>query len=218
MHGIILPTFGLPIHTALTLYVIAAIIVFSLVLKGGLTLVPGKTQSIVEVIFETFEGLADEMMGHKGKKLIPFVLTFFLFIFISNAFGLIPGLAPPTANFNTTLALALIVFASTHIIGLKEHGIGYVKHFTGPIWWLAPLILFIEIFANIARPISLSLRLFGNMMGHEMLVFVFLILMPYAYPLLAFATILGVLVVVLQALVFSILAMAYLGGALEEAH
>ena len=112
----------------------------------------------------------------------------------------------------------MIVFASTHIIGIKEHGIGYIKHFTGPIWWLAPLILFIEIFANIARPISLSLRLFGNMMGHEMLVFVFLILMPYAYPLLAFATILGVLVVVLQALVFSILAMAYIGGALEEAH
>lgn len=218
MHGIILPTFGLGIHTALMLYVMAAIIVFSLVLKGGLRLVPGKTQSIVEVIFETFEGLAEEMMGHKGRKLLPFVLTFFLFIFISNVFGLIPGLAPPTANFNTTLALALIVFASTHIIGIKEHGIGYIKHFLGPIWWLAPLMFFIEIFAHIARPISLSMRLFGNMMGHEMLVVVFLILMPYAYPLLAFATILGVLVVVLQALIFSILAMAYIGGALEEAH
>lgn len=218
MHGIILPTFGLGIHTALMLYVMAAIIVFSLVLKGGLRLVPGKAQSIVEVIFETFEGLAEEMMGHKGRKLLPFVLTFFLFIFISNVFGLIPGLAPPTANFNTTLALALIVFASTHIIGIKEHGIGYIKHFLGPIWWLAPLMFFIEIFAHIARPISLSMRLFGNMMGHEMLVVVFLILMPYAYPLLAFATILGVLVVVLQALIFSILAMAYIGGALEEAH
>ena len=218
MHAIILPDFGLPIHTALMLYVSAAIIIFSLVLKGSLRLVPGKAQAITELILDTFVGLSEEMMGHKGKKFVPFIFTFFIFILVSNIFGLIPGLAPPTANLNTTLALALIVFVTTHIIGVKEHGLGYFKHFLGPIWWLAPLMLFIEIFSHIARPVSLSMRLFGNMMGHEMLVLVLLVLMPYAYPLLAFATVLGVLVVVIQALVFAILAMAYIGGALEEAH
>lgn len=218
MHGIILPDFGLPIHTALMLYVSAVIIVFSLVLKGSLALIPGKAQAVTELILDTFVGLSEEMMGHKGKKFAPFILTFFIFILVSNIFGLIPGLAPPTANLNTTLALALIVFVTTHVIGVKERGIGYFKHFLGPIWWLAPLMLFIEIFSHIARPVSLSMRLFGNMMGHEMLVVVLLVLMPYAYPLLAFATVLGVLVVVIQALVFAILAMAYIGGALEEAH
>ena len=218
MHGIILPDFGLPIHTALMLYVSAAIIIFSLVLRGSLRLVPGKAQAIVELILDTFVGLSEEMMGHKGKKFVPFILTFFIFILVSNMFGLVPGLQPPTANLNTTLGLALIVFFTTHIVGIKEHGFGYVKHFLGPIWWLAPLMLFIETFAHIARPFSLAMRLFGNMMAHEMLVVVLLILMPYAFPLLAFATVLGILVVVIQALIFSILAMAYIGGALEEAH
>lgn len=216
--AIILPSFGLPIHTALMLYVSAAIIVFSLVLKGSLRLVPGKAQAITEFILDTFTGLAEEMMGHKGKKFVPFILTFFIFILVSNMLGLVPGLAPPTANLNTTLALALIVFVTTHIVGLKAHGVGYFKHFLGPIWWLIPLMFFIEIFGHIARPVSLSMRLFGNMMGHEMLIGVLLALMPYAYPLLAFATVLGVLAVVIQAVIFSLLAMAYIGGALEEAH
>jgi F-type H+-transporting ATPase subunit a len=111
-----------------------------------------------------------------------------------------------------------MVFLATHIIGLKEHGIKYIKHFTGPIWWLVPLMLPLEIIGHFARPLSLSLRLFGNMMGHERIVGVLLILMPLAYPMLAFSTVLGILVIFIQAFVFTLLAMMYIGGALEEAH
>lgn len=214
----ILPTFGLEVHTALMLYVSVGLCIFSYVIKGRLELVPGKVQSVVELIFETFAGLAEEVMGHKGRKFVPFILTFFLFILISNVLGLIPGLAPPTANLNTTLGLALIVFVFTHIVGIREHGFAYIKHFTGPSVWLAPLMFPIEIFGHLARPVSLSMRLFGNMMGHELLVGVLLILMPYAYPLLALITALGVLVVIIQAFVFALLATAYIGGALEGAH
>jgi F-type H+-transporting ATPase subunit a len=218
-HGlIILPTFGLETHTAFMLYVSVALCIFSYVIKGKLELVPGKVQAIVEIIIETFADFAEEVMGEKGKAFVPFILTFFIFILISNALGLVPGFVPPTANLNTTLGLALIVFFTTHIVGVKEHGLGYIKHFTGPMWWLAPIMIPIEVFGHLARPVSLSMRLFGNMFGHELLIGVLLILMPIAYPLLVFVTVLGVVVVVIQAMIFALLTMAYIGGALEEAH
>jgi len=218
MHDIILPTFGLHAHTAIMIYIIIGLTVFAFIMSGKLKLVPGKVQSILELVVNAFMGLVDETMGHKGRKYFPFVLTFAVFIFVSNVLGLIPGLLPPTANLNTTLALALIVFLATHIIGVKEHGIKYFKHFTGPVWWLAPLMIPIEIIGHLARPVSLSLRLFGNMMGHEQIVMVLLILMPIAYPLLAVSTALGILVIFIQAFIFALLSMLYLGGALEEAH
>ena len=218
MHGVILPTFGLPLHTAFMLYVIVGLAVFSYVFSSKLRLVPGKMQSIVELVLDAFAGLADETMGRKGRKYFPFVLTFAVYIFISNVLGMIPGLFPPTADLNTTLGLALIVFFATHIIGFKEHGPAYVKHFMGPVLWLAPLIFVIEIIGHLARPVSLSLRLFGNIMGHEQIVGVLLILMPIAYPLLLLSTVLGVLVVFIQAFIFALLSMMYIGGALEEAH
>lgn len=218
MHELIIPTFGLHPHTAIMIYIIAGLAVFAFLISGRLKLVPGKTQSIVELVVDAFMGLVDETMGHKGRKYFPFVLTFAVFIFVSNVLGLIPGLLPPTANLNTTLGLAAIVFFATHIIGVKEHGIKYFKHFMGPVWWLAPLMIPIEIIGHLARPVSLSLRLFGNMMGHEQIVGVLLILMPIAYPLLALSTVLGVLVVFIQAFIFALLSMMYIGGALEEAH
>lgn len=218
MHDTIIPTFGLHAHTAFMIYIIIGLSIFSMIMAGRLRLVPGATQSILELVVTSFSNLVDETMGHKGRKYFPFVLTFAVFIFISNLLGLIPGLLPPTANLNTTLGLALIVFLATHVIGVKEHGLSYFKHFTGPVWWLAPLMLPIEIIGHLARPVSLSLRLFGNIMGHEQIVGVLLILMPIAYPLLALSTVLGVLVVFIQAFIFALLSMMYIGGALEEAH
>lgn len=218
MHELIVPTFGLQAHTAIMIYIIISLSIFSVIMSRRMRLVPGRTQSILELVVDSFMNLVDETMGHKGKKYFPFVLTFAVFIFVSNVLGLIPGLLPPTANLNTTLALAVIVFLATHIIGVKEHGLKYFKHFMGPVWWLAPLMIPIEIIGHLARPVSLSLRLFGNMMGHEQIVGVLLILMPIAYPLLALSTVLGVLVVFIQAFIFALLSMMYIGGALEEAH
>jgi len=218
MHDIILPTFGLEIHTALMFYVIGLLIIFSLSLKNKLTIVPGKMQLIVELVIDSFIDLGDEVMGPKGKKFLPMILTFFLFILVSNILAMIPGLAPPTANINTTAGLAIIIFTFTHIVGIKEHGFGYIKQFLGPKWWLIPIMLPVEIVSHLVRPVSLSMRLFGNMFGHEVLVAALLGIMPLAYPLYLFSSVLGIMVIVIQAFIFSVLSMAYLGGALEEAH
>ncbi len=218
MHGVILPTFGLEVHTIFMIYVIIGLTIFAFLMSGKMKLVPGKLQSILELVVDAFMNMVDETMGPKGRKYFPFILTFAVFIFICNVLGMIPGLFPPTANLNTTLALALIVFVATHVIGVKEHGLKYFKHFMGPVWWLAPLMIPIEIIGHFARPVSLSLRLFGNIMGHEQIVGVLLLLMPIAYPLLALSTVLGILVVFIQAFIFALLAMMYIGGALEEAH
>lgn len=217
-HHIILPTFGLEPHTALMIYIIIALSLFSYLVTKRLNLVPGNLQSILELVIDSFAKLVDDTMGHKGRKYFPLVMTFAIFIFFANVLGMVPGFLPPTANLNTTLGLALIVFFATHIIGIKEHGLKYLKHFVGPVWWLAPLMIPIEIIGHIARPVSLSLRLFGNMMGHEQIVGVLLILMPLAYPLLVLSTALGVLVVFIQSFIFALLTMMYLGGALEESH
>ncbi len=217
-HDIILPTFGLAAHTAVMIYLIVALVIFSLLVRGSFKLVPGKLQSIVEIIVELFETMVDETMGPKGRKYMPVVLTIVVLVFMESALGLVPGLLPPTADINSTAGLALVVFTVTHIIGFKEHGIKYLKHFIGPIWYMAPLMIPLEIIGHFARPLSLSLRLFGNIMGHERIIGVLLLLMPLGYPLLALSTVFGVLTIFLQTFIFILLSMLYLAGALEEAH
>jgi len=223
---IILPLFGLPAHTATMLYIILALGLFSYLISRRLEIVPDNIQSVAELLVEGIKGLVEETMGHHGSKYFPLIATFGIYILISNLLGLIPGFLPPTSNLNTTAGLAIIVFFTTHIIGIKEHGIKYLKHFIGPIEGLpiilmiimAPLMIFVESISHLVRPVSLSLRLFGNIMGHELVVGVLLMLMPLAYPLLALSTALGVLVVFIQAFIFSLLSMMYIGGALEEPH
>ncbi|MCK5236362.1 MAG: F0F1 ATP synthase subunit A [Deltaproteobacteria bacterium] len=217
-HSIWLPTFGLPVHTALMLYVCVGLIIFSLILSSMLKVVPGKCQVVVELMLDGLKALGLETMGPKGAIFIPACLTFFVFILISNALGMIPGLLPPTAVLNTTVGMALLVFITTHVVGFKAHGFSYYKHFIGPIKLIAPFMFVLELFGHIVRPVSLSFRLFGNMFGHEQLIMVLLMLMPFMAPMLIFSTVLGVLSVVLQAFIFTLLTMAYIGGALEEAH
>jgi F-type H+-transporting ATPase subunit a len=219
MHeSIILPTFGLHAYTAVMIYIIIALTAVSIFMSRKFTLVPGKFQSVLELIVDLFTGLLDETVGHKGRAYLPFILTFAIFILVSNFMGLIPGLLPPTSNLNTTFGLSIIVFLATHYVGVKEHGVKYFKHFMGPVWWLAPLIIPIEIIGHLARPASLALRLFGNMMGHEQIDGVLLILMPVAYPLLLLTSVLGIIVFLIQAFIFSLLSMMYLGGAVEDSH
>ena len=223
---IILPLLGLQAHTAIMLYIILALGLFSYLISRRLEIVPDNIHSVAELLVEGIKGLVEETMGHHGRKYFPLIATFGIYILISNLLGLIPGFLPPTSNLNTTAGLAIIVFFATHIIGLKEHGIKYLKHFIGPIEGLpiilmiimAPLMIFVETISHLVRPVSLSLRLFGNIMGHELVVGVLLMLMPLAYPLLALSTALGVLVVFIQAFIFSLLSMMYIGGALEEPH
>ena len=158
-------------------------------------------------------------MGKKNAvKYLPFVGSLAFFIFFSNALALLPGFSPPTDTLKTNLALALLVFLATHYFGVKEQGLKYFKHFLGPIPWLIPLMLPIELISHIARPVSLSMRLMGNMASDHKVVATFTTLVPLLVPVPFL--ILGTLVVVVQTLVFCLLSMVYISMAVahEEHH
>lgn len=203
-------------HVTYTWFVMLVLIVLAFLASRAVKLIPGGLQNFMEVVVSGIENLIEETMGPKGKTYFPLLATFALFILVSNLIALIPGFYPPTANLNTNGALALTVFAMTHIIGVKEHGFHYFKHFMGPILVLAPLIFIIEIIGHLARPLSLSLRLFGNMYGHEIVLMIFLALVPFLLPVPMM--LMGVLIAFIQTFVFTLLAMIYIAGALEEAH
>jgi len=174
-------------------------------------------------LFEMFcDGVLSTMEGVMGKKnaikYMPFIGSLAFFIFFCNALALLPGFSPPTDTLKTNLALALLVFFATHYFGLKEHGPKYFKHFLGPIPWLAPLMLPIELISHIARPMSLSMRLMGNMASDHKVVATFTALVPLLVPVPFL--ILGTLVVIVQTLVFCLLSMVYISMAVahEEHH
>jgi F-type H+-transporting ATPase subunit a len=203
-------------HVMYTWFVMLVLIVLAFLASRGLKQVPTGLQNLMESIVSGISNLIEETMGPKGMAYFPLLATFALFILVSNLIALIPGFYPPTANLNTNAALALTVFVMTHVIGFKEHGIGYLKHFMGPILALAPLIFIIEVIGHLARPLSLSLRLFGNMYGHEIVLMIFIALVPFLLPVPMM--LMGVLVAFIQTFVFTLLAMIYIAGALEESH
>jgi F-type H+-transporting ATPase subunit a len=195
------------------------LLLIGLAIAARLTLkksAPTGIQNFFEVIVKGLEDFIEEIMGPEGKHYFPLIASLFLFILVSNLMGLVPGFESPTANLNTTLALALCSFAATHYIGLRRHGFGYVKHFMGPMWALAPLMFIIEGISHLARVVSLSFRLFGNMIAKHKLLIVLVALVPYLVPSLVLA--LGLFVGFIQAGVFTLLTMLYLAGAIEEAH
>ncbi|MDA3903448.1 MAG: F0F1 ATP synthase subunit A [Desulfuromusa sp.] len=203
-------------HVTYTWFVMAVLILVALLASRSITMVPSGVQNLMEAVVTGIDGLIEETMGKEGKAYFPLIATFALFILVCNLIGLVPGFYPPTANLNTNAALALTVFVLTHVVGFRKHGIGYLKHFMGPIIWLAPLMFVIEIIGHIARPLSLTLRLFGNMYGHEIVLMIFLALVPLFLPIPMM--LMGVLIAFIQTFVFTLLAMIYIAGALEESH
>jgi F-type H+-transporting ATPase subunit a len=203
-------------HVMYTWLAMAILIVVAFLASKTISMVPSGVQNLMETVVTGIDGLIEETMGEDGKPFFPLIATFALFILVCNLLGLIPGFYPPTANLNTNAALALTVFFMTHIVGFRKHGVGYLKHFMGPIIWLAPLMFVIEVIGHIARPLSLTLRLFGNMYGHEIVLMIFLALVPLFLPIPMM--LMGVLVAFIQTFVFTLLAMIYIAGALEEAH
>jgi F-type H+-transporting ATPase subunit a len=197
--------------------VMIILLLLALVCGKGVKLLPKKGQNVFEVLIGGLENFMVEITGPEGRFFFPFIATIFLFILVSNLIGLIPGFFSPTANLNTTLGLALCTFVFTHIIGIKFHGAKYIKHFMGPVWWLAPLMFPIELIGHLARIMSLSVRLFGNIFGKEtVLTILFLLAGLYLAPLPILF--LGILVSFIQALVFMLLATMYFVGAMEHAH
>ncbi|WP_028321055.1 F0F1 ATP synthase subunit A [Desulfatiglans anilini] len=197
--------------------VMLLLILSALLFARGVQLLPKKGQNFFEVVVDGLESFMVEISGPEGRFFFPFIATVFLFILVSNLLGLVPGFFSPTANLNTTLALALCTFVYTHIIGIRFHGIKYIKHFTGSVWWLTPLMLPIEIIGHFARIMSLSVRLFGNIFGKEMVLgILFGLAGLYLAPLPILF--LGILVSFIQALVFMLLSIMYFVGAMEHAH
>jgi F-type H+-transporting ATPase subunit a len=198
---------------------LAMAILIGLSIAARLTLkksAPTGVQNFMETVVSGLANYVEEIMGPEGKHYLSLIGTLFLFILVCNLQGLVPGFDSPTANINTTLALALVAFAATHYIGVKRHGLGYIKHFFGPMWVLAPLMFIIESISHLARILSLSIRLFGNMIAKHILLLVLFFLFPYILqvPILG----LGLLVAFVQAGVFALLTMLYLAGSIEEAH
>ncbi|MDA8240562.1 MAG: F0F1 ATP synthase subunit A [Nitrospiraceae bacterium] len=198
------------------------LIVLALIVRSSLKLVPTGTQNVVETIIEALLNLAEENIGHHwARPLFPLLATLALFIAVCNFMGLIPGFVSPTANINTNAAMAIPVFLATHVYGIRVHGFGYIKHFLGPIRsiFALPLMILmfvIEFIGHIARPLTLSVRLFGNMSAKHYIIGVLGILSPAIVPVAIL--VLGVLVSVIQAFVFTLLTALYLAGAVEEAH
>lgn len=197
--------------------VIIIMVLSAIIFTRGIKLMPTKAQNAIEIIIDGLENFLVDVGGPESRMFFPFIATIFFYILLCNLIGLIPGFYSPTADINTTLALALCTFVYTHVIGIRYHGIKYIKHFMGPVWWLTPLMIPIEIMSHIARVLSLSLRLFGNIFAKETILgILFLLAGLYLAPLPILF--MGVLVSLIQALVFMILSIIYFAGAMEEAH
>lgn len=178
-------------------------------------------RNFFEVIFDAVLGMMTDMMGKENaRRYFPLIAALAVFIFIGNLMGIVPGLAPPTSNLNTSLACSAVVFVTYNIAGLRAHGLSYLKHFLGPIWFIAPLMLVIEIIGHAFRPISLAIRLAGNMTGDHMVVGMFgqlaseLLSVPFLLPVPFLF--LGLLVSTIQTLVFCLLTTIYISLAVSH--
>jgi len=212
----------LPAHTATAILVILALFVGAGValrqLRGATDpVIPDATLTArngLEIFVEWFVGFIEGILGHAGRRYMHVYATFFLFILASNLIGLLPGFAPPTSDFNVTFALGVTSFLVYNYYGVRAQGWGYFKHFLGPVWWLAFLMLPLELIDNLVRPVSLALRLFGNMTGDHLVLEIFTGLTKIGVPVVFY--VLGAFVSLIQAFVFTILSIIYLSLALAE--
>jgi F-type H+-transporting ATPase subunit a len=204
-------------HVIYTWLVMLLLIVLGYLGARRVTMVPGKGQNFAEVLISGIEEFTVDVAGEEARRFFPILATVFIYILVCNLFGEVPGLFPPTAKVDTTLSCALVVFFMTHIIGVMYHGPKYIKHFMGPVWWLSPVIIIIELIGHFARVASLTIRLFGNIAGHEIIaIILFMLAGAYLAPLPVM--VLGLFVCVVQAFVFFLLSTMYFAGAMEHAH
>lgn len=216
---VLLGMFGLhiPPHVTYSWLIMALLVGLGYLAAKPRAVVPTGGQNFFEVLISNLEEFMMEITGEEGRSFFPFIATIFIYIWVCNLIGLIPGFLSPTSNINTPLSMALCVFIFTHYLGIKYHGFKYVKHFTGPLPALAPLFLPIEIIGHTARVLSLTLRLFGNIMGEDLVLAILLLLAgKFLAPLPMMF--LAVFTSTVQAFIFSLLSMMYFAGSMEEAH
>jgi F-type H+-transporting ATPase subunit a len=177
---------------------------------------PGALQHVFEGAHGFVEGQSQEIIGHHSERFTPFLVTLTLFILICNLIGLIPGFESPTAVPVVPLGCAVCAFVYYQAQGFKHHGIAYLKHFMGPMWWLAVIMVPIEIISHLARMLSLTVRLYANMFAGDMVTMVFFSLVPIGVPIIFLGLHIGVSL--LQTYIFVLLTMVYLSGAVAEEH
>lgn len=197
----------------MTWLVMGIVILLAWAATRNLALVPRGMQNALEMVIDSLQVQMESAMGPKGKKMAPLIITLFLFLLVSNELGLVPGFTSPTNDINTTLGLALLMVMLVHIYGVINKGpIKYFKHFFEPY---VPFVI-INIIEELAKPITLSFRLFGNILAGEILLIILGMLVPYVVPTawLAFSLFVGVI----QAFIFTMLSMSYLGNSFKEDH
>ena len=223
------PAHPIPVYLAMEIVVILIIIVMFAIVRRGLSAdQPGKMQQLFEMIYEGLENLAEDIIGHGSKVFIPLLFTLAVFIFICNIIGIIPTSASPTgyyvpgtsfpmAGIYVTLGCALVALVYYHYWGVKHHGaLHYLATFMGPVPAIAVIMLPIELVSHLARGLSLSVRLFANMMAGTQVSAVFFLLVPAVVPVVFEG--LHIAVSMLQSFIFVMLTMVYLGGAVSEEH
>lgn len=203
---------------ALELLVAAILITFFVVVRLTLSVEnPGPVQHIAELIYEAIGDQAEQVIGHGYQRFQAYVTCIFLFVLLNNLLGLIPGVTAPTTSIMVTLGLAVPTFLYYNFHGLREQGpVGYIKHFAGPVWWMAWLIFPIEVISHIARIMSLSVRLYANMFAGDLVTLVFFSLIPVGIPAIFLG--LHLFVSLIQAFVFTLLTMIYLSLAVAHEH
>lgn len=213
------PEHLIPDHVVMSLFVAGVLILFFTLASRNPKLVPTRLQNVLELIIQFFEGLLTELVGEKGKNYLPMIATLGLFILACNLLGLVPGFMSPTSKINVTAGCALSIFVYYHWQGMRSQGFfQYLKHFMGPIPLLAPLMIPIEVISHFSRPLSLSMRLFGNIFAEELLILIMASILPFLLPL-PFMLI-AIVTAIVQAYVFVLLSCIYIAGAVahEEEH
>jgi F-type H+-transporting ATPase subunit a len=208
-----------PISNAVAMEVLVVgflLIVFIMVRSSLSVESPGGLQHMFEGINGFIEGQSRDVIGHHSERFTPFLVTLGLFILIANLFGVVPGLESPTASPVVPLGCAICAFVYYQLQGFRASGVGYLKHFLGPMWWLSPLMLPLEIISHLARLMSLTIRLYANMFAGDMVTLVFFSLIPLAVPVLFLGLHIGV--ALLQAYIFVLLTTVYLAGAVATEH
>ena len=197
----------------MTWITMAVVILIAFLATRNLRLVPTGWQNAIEMVVTALHGQIDATMGPRGRMLAPLIISLFLFLLVTNWLGLIPTLSSPTNDLNTTLGLALMVIVMLHVMGVYFKGMHYIKHFFQPV----PVFVVINAIEEVAKPITLAFRLFGNILAGEILIIILLKLMPIWMPIpsviwLAFSIFIGGV----QAFIFTMLSMAYLANAVRE--
>lgn len=207
----------IPDHIAMQVLVFGILIIFFIAVRATLSVdKPSTVQHMMERVYEFMDAQSEEIIGHENKRFLSYLITLGLFILVCNLLGLIPFFEAPTGTAVVPLGCAVVTWFFYQFQGIRANGLGYIKHFMGPVWWLMPLMFIIEVCSHLARMLSLTVRLYANIFAGDMVTLVMFSLFPVGWPVLFL--VLHLFVALVQTFVFVLLAMVYVGEAVAHEH